>query len=57
MFIKQVANHVVVFNDDLKFVKEFEESKIVITETRILIIGFDKTLFCDMPKENTAILK
>lgn len=57
MFVKQIANHVVIFNDDLKFVKEFEESKIVITDTRILIIGFNKKLFCDMPKENTSILK
>lgn len=56
MFIKQVAEHIIVLNDEMKLVIEYPDSVIKETEKRIIITRKDGTKLCDMPKESTSIL-
>ena len=58
MFIKQVAQRVFVYNDNMEMVGEFDNAKFRISDSRIKIISGDEEtrVFCDMPAENTSIL-
>lgn len=57
MFIKQVCGRVLVFNQEMKLVSEYEDCVFVQKDDRVLIMSSDhKRVFCDMPKENTFIL-
>lgn len=56
MFIKQVAEHVIVLNDEMKLVIEYPDSVFKETGNRITITKKDGTKLCDMPKESTSIL-
>lgn len=56
MFIKQVVEHIIVLNDEMKPVIEYPDSVFKETENRIIITKKDGTKLCDMPKESTSIL-
>jgi len=58
MFIKQVAERVLVLNDKLEIITEYENAKFSISDSRIKIFSVkdNNIIFCDMPIENTSIL-
>jgi len=58
MFIKQVAERVLVLNDKMEVVTAYENAKFSVSDSRIKIFSAnDKNIiFCDMPIENTSIL-
>ena len=58
MFIKQVAERVLVLNDKMEVVSTYENAKFSVSDSRIKIFSTnDKNIiFCDMPVENTSIL-
>lgn len=58
MFIKQVAEKVLVLNDKMETVAEYDNAMFSVSDSRIKIFSAkDKTvIFCDMPIENTSIL-
>lgn len=57
MFVKQVCDRVMLFNQDMKLVKEFENAKLETNGNRIRIVAKDTNyIMCDMPMENTILL-
>ncbi len=57
MFIKQVGERVVLINDEMEVVKQFENAKIKV-DSRVKVVSKsnEENVLCDMPLENTAIL-
>ncbi len=57
MFIKQVGERVVLINDEMEVVKQFENARIKV-DIRVKVVSKsnEENVLCDMPLENTAIL-
>ena len=58
MFIRQIAERVFVYNDDMDIINEYDDAKFYITDSRIRVVSKENqnNIFCDMPIENTSIL-
>ena len=58
MFIRQTAQRVFIYNDNMDIVKEFDNAKFSMSDSRVVITSADnpENVLCDMPSENTSIL-
>lgn len=57
MFVKTIGDRVLIFNNSMQVIKEFDNAKITIENSRVLIkSNKNSNILCDMPLESTSIL-